>query len=331
MVVIKDPRAGRLLAVVALLIVGCSGQAAITTPESSTSTSAPRPSTPGPTTTAATTTTTLPVQEAETQLLAVGDIGRCDRDADDLTSELAAGFPDATIVLLGDIAYPDGTAEEFRDCFDTSWGVHKPRIRPSPGNHDYRTDDAEPYFDYFGDTAGDPGEGYYSFEVGDWHIVALNTNCRPAGGCDAESPQAKWLRTDLAENDTKCTLAFMHHPRFSSGTNGSFERIMPLWEIMYQFGVDVTLSGHDHDYERFAPQDPFGMTQPDRGIRQFVVGTGGGTLREFEMEEPNSEVRIEGEYGILEMTLGAHSYSWRFWGLDGDAPLDMGESTCVDP
>ncbi len=261
-------------------------------------------------------------------VLAAGDIGRCDSNADEKTSALASQLPHSNILLLGDIAYDDGTPEEFSSCFDTSWGVHTSRVRPVPGNHDYHTPGAAGYFEYFGDAAGSPSEGWYSFDSGAWHLVGLNSNCGDVG-CGVDSPQAEWLRRDLELNAGKCTLVYTHHPRHSSGENGSFERLADLWGVMHRQGVDLLLSAHDHGYERFAPLDVDGEAASSGGIRQFVVGTGGATLRDFADIQPYSEVRIAGEYGLLELTLEPASYRWRFWSIEGSEPLDAGEAVCT--
>jgi acid phosphatase type 7 len=267
-------------------------------------------------------------ETAHPVVLAAGDVGRCDSNADEKTSALASQLAHSKVLLLGDIAYDDGTVEEFNVCFDTSWGVHRQRIRPVPGNHDYHTSGAAGYFEYFGEAAGDPTEGWYSFDLGTWHLVGVNSNCGDVG-CEADSTQAEWLRTDLELNSGKCTLVYTHHPRHSSGQNGSFEGLAALWEIMHEQGVDLLLSAHDHGYERFAPMNADGEVASEGGIRQFVVGTGGATLRDFDGEKPNSEARIAGKHGLLELTLNSASYTWRFWSIEDAEPLDAGEAGCT--
>ena len=213
--------------------------------------------------------------EADPILVAAGDIASCSSGGDEATAALLDGLP-GTIATLGDHAYDSGTPQEFANCYGPSWGGHKSRTRPTLGNHDYGTSGATGYFDYFGADAGEPGKGYYSYELGAWHIVVLNSNCSEVGGCSGGTPQEQWLRKDLAAHPTACTLAYWHHPRFSSGEKyGTNEQMTPLWQVLYEHGADVILSGHEHSYERFAPQDATGTMDFERGIRQFVVGTGG--------------------------------------------------------
>jgi hypothetical protein len=263
------------------------------------------------------------------EVLAVGDIASCASSGDEATADLLA-TSDGTVITLGDNAYEDGSAEDFRDCYDPTWGRFKHRTLPVPGNHEYLTRGAEAYFDYFGNAAGDPSEGYYSYELGQWHIVALNSNCERIGGCTATSPQGRWLKADLAavEGET-CTLAYMHHPRFSSGeVHGSNLGGKPLWDELYKADADLVLSGHEHNYERFAPQDPDGAADPERGIRQFVVGTGGKSHYEIETTLPNGEVHNDGTYGLLKLTLHPEGYSWRFVPIEGQAFTDSGRGRC---
>jgi len=232
-----------------------------------------------------------------------------------------------TVFTTGDNAYPNGSAEEFANCYDTSWGRHKDRTYPSPGNHDYHTPDAAGYFEYFGSRAGEPGKGYYSYDLGTWHIIALNSNIPVEAG----SPQDQWLREDLASHPTVCTLAYWHYPRFSSGTvHGSDESMQPLWEALYEYGADVVLVGHEHNYERFAPQDPQGNADPERGIRQFVIGSGGRSHYTFGPPIANSEVRNSDTTGLLKLTLHATSYSWEFIPEPGKTFTDFGDAPCVE-
>src|SRR6185437_10164083 len=201
-----------------------------------------------------------------------------------------------TVFALGDNAYPSGRTEDYRNCYDPSWGRHFGRTRPVPGNHDYESPGAEPYYTYFGAQAGPAGLGYYSFDLGAWHIIALNSNI-PA---QINSAQGQWLQADLAANaGTKCTLAMWHHPLFTSGLNGDSADMRDFWQLLYAGGADVVLNGHDHDYERFAPQDPNGRPDAARGIREFVVGTGGGVLRPFVTLHANSEARVAQIFGVL--------------------------------
>jgi calcineurin-like phosphoesterase family protein len=264
-------------------------------------------------------------------VVAAGDIADCRTEDDEATARLVGGIDGSTVLPLGDEAYPAGTAEDFEECYEPTWGRFKGRTKPVPGNHEYDTQGAAGYFGYFGKVAGDPDEGYYSYNLGKWHLVALNSNCEEIGGCEASSPQGRWLEADLAANDDKrCTLAYMHHPRFSSGEkHGSTYYIKPLWEVLYEAGADVVLSGHEHNYERFAPQNPGGREDPERGIRQFVVGTGGGKGL-YPIVEPiaNSEVRNDDTYGVLKLTLRPEGYGWRFVPVEGEAFTDAGSARC---
>ncbi len=265
-------------------------------------------------------------------IVAAGDIADCRGEGDEATAKLVDGIDGSTVLTLGDNAYPEGSAEDFEECYDSAWGRFKDRTKPSPGNHEYDTEGAQGYFDYFGKAAGDPDRGYYSFNLGQWHIVALNSNCEEVpGGCEEASPQLGWLKADLAANDDKkCTLAYMHHPRFSSGKeHGDTHYVRPLWEALYEAGAEVVLSGHEHNYERFAPQDPEGRADPRRGIREFVVGTGGGKGH-YPISEPiaNSEVHNDETYGVLKLTLRPKSYEWRFVPEEGETFSDSGSARC---
>jgi hypothetical protein len=182
-----------------------------------------------------------------------------------------------------------------------------------PGNHDYHTARASGYFRYFGAAAGNPAKGYYSFDLGEWHLIALNSNCSDVGGCERGSAQVRWLRADLAAHaSARCTLAYWHHPLFSSGVHGSNATYTAFWNELYAAGADVVLVGHDHDYERFAPQTPTGVLDTRRGIRQFVVGTGGRGLRRFKTIRSWSEVRDSTTFGVLRLALRPAGYAWRF-------------------
>lgn len=272
----------------------------------------------------------LYTRERGAVVLAAGDIARCEDSGDEATANLLDDFG-GTIVTLGDHAYPDGSVEDFANCYDPTWGRYKARTKPVPGNHEYEEDPgAAPYFDYFGAAAGEPGRGYYSYDLGGWHVVALNSMCDEVGGCDGGSPQIRWLESDLAANgDGECTLAYFHHPLFNSGKHGEYERrTQPIWEVLHDHGADVVLSAHDHNYQRFAPQDPDGRADPARGIRQFVVGTGGGDRYEIEDPVKNSEANSDGAYGVLKLTLEPGSYAWEFVPVSGEAFSDSGEAGC---
>jgi acid phosphatase type 7 len=220
--------------------------------------------------------TTVPsvAQTATVTLVGAGDIASCNYTADSATARLVGSIP-GTVFTLGDNVYPDGTIKQFRNCYEPTWGKYKKRTKPSVGNHEYRTPEASGYFNYFGARAGVPSEGYYSYRRGSWHIVVLNSNCEKVGGCGRRSPQGRWLRRDLANHQARCTLAYFHHPLYSTGDNTATPEVKPFWRILYDRGADVILSGHAHRYERFAPIIPGGVRSAEKGIRQFVVGTGG--------------------------------------------------------
>jgi acid phosphatase type 7 len=255
-----------------------------------------------------------------------GDIANCNHDNDEATAELLDDI-EGTVFTLGDNAYSDGTPEQFAECYDPTWGRHKDRTWPAPGNHDYETDGAAGYFGYFGEAAGDPATGYYSYDLGAWHIIVLNSNCDDVGGCDEGSPQLDWLKEDLAEHESECTLAYWHHARFSSGDHGEEEDVQPLWATLADASADVVLAGHDHIYERFAPMNANG--EPDEeGIRSFVVGTGGAGLYDLEHDAANSEVVENDSHGVLKLTLKDGSYDWEFIPVDGDDFTDSGSGDC---
>jgi acid phosphatase type 7 len=258
-----------------------------------------------------------------------GDIASCDDlKGAEATAKLIDIIP-GTVFAVGDLAYPDGSDEQFASCYGPTWGRFKDRTRPAPGNHEYHSG-ASGYSRYFGPQAGDPNKEYYSFDLGAWHMIALNSECQEVGGCDASSPQAQWLRQDLAQHPAKCTLAYFHKPLFSSGAaHGNDLNLRPLWEVLYTANVDVVINGHDHDYERFAPQDPQGKADPQRGIREFVVGTGGkNSHRSFGEPKANSEIRQADTFGVLKLTLHASSYDWEFVPEAGKTFRDSGSGWC---
>lgn len=260
-------------------------------------------------------------------LVGAGDIGQCDSDGDEDTAALLDGIP-GTVFTAGDNAYENGTTEQFRECYEPSWGRHRGRTRPAPGNHDWETAGLAGYFDYFGDAAKGPGgSSWYSYDLGTWHVIVLDSMCAKVGGCDPASPQGQWLAADLAASDATCTLAIFHHPRFTSGEHGDTESMDGFWRPLYAAGVDVIVNGHDHDYERFKPQDPDGRLDSARGIREFVVGTGGAPLRDFIREAPNSEWRVALGHGVIAFTLHEGSYEWQFT-VAGNDFRDYGVSPC---
>jgi hypothetical protein len=266
--------------------------------------------------------------EKEVVLIGAGDIADCsDLAGAEATAKLLEANP-GIVMALGDLAYPNGTAEDFK-CYDKTWGRVKDRTRPAVGNHEFHSIGASYYFQYFGAAAGDAKTGYYSYELGSWHIVVLNSECAEIGGCGAGSPEEKWLRADLAAHPVGCTLAYFHKPRFSSGLNhGNDPEVGAFWQALYDFNAELILNGHDHDYERFAPQDPSGKWDPKRGIREFVVGTGGKNLREFGLHKANSEVRNNSTFGVLKLTLKATGYDWEFLPQAGKSFTDSGSGSC---
>ena len=263
-------------------------------------------------------------------MVGAGDIARCEEPHDEATARLVEDIP-GTVFTLGDNAYQRATRSDFENCYDPSWGQFKDRTRPAAGNHEYAMPEAGPYFDYFGAAAGEPGKGYYSYDLGSWHIVVLNSNCAEVeGGCMPDSPQERWLRADLEANRSACTLAYFHHPRFASGEeHGDQLSSRPFWRALYDHGADVVLSAHEHNYERFAPQTPDGELDKSGGIRQFVVGTGGGQLYGFDEPRPNSQVRQGDTHGVLKLTLLPESYDWEFVPVERGASLWTPAATSV--
>ena len=250
------------------------------------------------------------------------------------TSDILPGRALSAVLPLGDLQYESGTLTSFLGSYDLSWGRLKGTTYPAVGNHEYKTSGAAGYFDYFNGIgqltgrAGERGRGYYSFDVGSWHLIALNSNCGQAGGCGAGSPQETWLRADLAAHPAGCTLAYWHAPRFSSGQHGDSSSLQPFWQALYDNGAEVVLSGHDHDYERFAPQTATGGADPVNGIREFVVGTGGRSHSSLGLPKPNSEVQNNDTYGVLKLTLHPGSYDWRFVPEAGKTFTDSGSESC---
>jgi hypothetical protein len=267
-------------------------------------------------------TTTL---AADPVLVGAGDIAYCGSTGDTATARLVLSIS-GTVFTTGDNAYESGTSSQYANCYGPTWGQVRSRTRPSPGNHDYLTSGAAGYFGYFGTRAGTKGKGYYAYNVGSWRIYALNSNCGYVS-CSSTSAQAAWLKADLAANPRRCVLAYWHHPLFSSGPHGNNTMVKSLWNILYAAHADVVVNGHDHDYERFARQSPSGV-RTTRGIREFVVGTGGRSHYAWSTIKPNSLARNNTTYGVLKLTLHSTSYSWTFVPIAGRTYTDSGTTTC---
>jgi hypothetical protein len=260
----------------------------------------------------------------DTSLVAAGDIAGCYWRGDEATARLLDRMG-GVVAPLGDVVYPHGTDAEFRQCYHPTWGRHLDRTRPAVGNHEYKTKRAAGYFRYFGARAGEIGKGWYSYRHDGWHVVVLNTE-RPL---EPGSEQIRWLEADLMANPSRCTLAYFHHPRFSSGRHGGTSRVNEAFRVMYDNGVDVVLSGHDHHYERFAPQDPSGGIDHERGIRQFVVGTGGApSYRLRNKPVAHSEALANNVRGVLRLVFHEDSYEWEFVPIPGRRFDDRGRGDC---
>lgn len=269
-----------------------------------------------------------PTIESGVVLVGAGDIAVCDIPEPSLaTARLLENIP-GTIFSAGDSSNDHGLPEQYDLCFQPAWGSFKERIRPAAGNHDYVYTGGEPYHTYYGPAAGPVGSGYYSYELGSWHIIVLNSNCDWIGGCEAGSAMHSWLLNDLASHPTHCSLAYWHHALYSSGLHGPIDTVKPFWETLYSAGAELVINGHDHHYERFTPQTPHGTADPDFGIRQFIVGTGGAPL--YPLEAPpinNSEITIDTAHGVLKLTLYPDHYDWQFIGVNNQV-LDSGTSPC---
>ena len=263
------------------------------------------------------------VPAADPVVAGAGDISLCSKPEDEYTAALLGNI-DGDVLTFGDNTQGDGTAQEFTQCYDPTWGVHKDKTHPTLGNHDYRTLEGSPYYAYFGSSAGEVGKGYYSYEIGSWHLIALNSLI----DITSDSPQVQWLEADLILHRNICTLAYWHHPRFSSGlSHPSDPSIGAIWDVLYEYGVDIVLNGHAHLYERFAPQNPQGIFDPN-GIRQFVVGTGGGGSLDDYSTIDNSEVINNQTYGVIKLTLHEFSYDWGFIPIEGQTFTDTGSTVC---
>jgi acid phosphatase type 7 len=303
-------------------------------------------------------------QTATVTLVGAGDIAECSPDNNaKATAALLANIP-GTVLALGDNAYPNGTPRQYANCYDNYrlsdgslfdtkrtywWGQYKARTMPVLGNHEYHASKvAQPYFDYFSanqdvgfkepaarvpNTPANPGltpgKGYYSYDRGSWHIVALNSNCNKVGGCEKSSTQGRWLRNNLANTNKQCTLAYFHHPLFSTGNNIPNPNVKPLWQILYNNGADVIVNGHAHRYERYAPLTPGGKIDLQNGIRQIVAGTGGAPGGSEMQQAPGVQVVETGTSGVLKLNLSAGSYSWEFVPIAGQTFTDTGDGSCT--
>jgi hypothetical protein len=261
-------------------------------------------------------------------LVGAGDIAGCNFKADRKTARLLGKIP-GTVFTLGDNAYQNGTRKQFRNCYGPTWGKYKKRTRPTAGNHEYHTSGAKPYFDYFGWRAGKSGRGYYSYDLGAWHIVVLNSNCTEVGGCGRRSAQGRWLRRDLAQHRARCTLAYFHHPLYASGSGLDTPKVRSFWKKLYNYHADVILNGHAHRYERYARITPSGARSSARGIRQFIVGTGGAP-GEFQRgpDEPRVQAKKVDAPGVLKLDLGSGFYHWKFAPVVGRNYTDSGGAKC---
>jgi hypothetical protein len=258
-------------------------------------------------------------------VLAAGDIADCALDGRLLTARLLDARQGA-VLAIGDLVYPKGSADGFADCYGPSWGRFKERTYPVPGNRDYASAGARPYFEWWGTRAASP-RGYYSFDLGAWHLVALNSNLTGA----AEATQRAWLAADLRDSKARCRLAFFHHTIYSSGYHGATARLMPLLRTLHAGHVSLALTGHDHHYERFAPMNVTGESEPGRGIRFFVVGTGGARLYPAIFNVAGSETSDAKTWGVLSLALHAEDYDWTFLPAVDTGFHDAGHGSCVAP
>lgn len=254
-------------------------------------------------------------------LVGAGDISKCgssNNDNDERTAKLLDKIP-GTVFTTGDNVYDKGTSQEFRTCYKPTWGRHKHRTKPVPGNHEYDTPGASGYYKYFNNIPK-----YYAYNRGNWRIYALNSEI----DVSAASAQAKWLQNDLAAKKRKCVMAYWHQPRWSSGRDhGSDPKMQALWEILYNAQAELVVTGHEHNYERFAPMDKNGE-KVEAGLQQIVVGTGGASLDGFDDILSASQVRNSDTHGVLKLTLGPGKYTWRFVPVAGKTFTDKGSIAC---
>jgi len=313
-----------------LLLLGCvpsSGQVA-TAPAMT----EPPTSTPIKTPTKTSTPTTKliardkPASDSDPVLVGAGDIARCTSEGDEATAALLDSIQ-GTVFTTGDNVYEAGTESEFMDCYAPTRGSQKARTYPLAENYDYLTKGGAGYFDDFKSVAGDPDKGYYSYELGTWHVIVLNSQCSQIGGCKPGSPQYYWLQQDLQDHTNLCMLSYYHIPIFLSGGRAN-NNMNEIYTLLYDNNVEVVLNGHEHFYERFAPQDPNGLADPTRGFREFIVGTGGANHTPIDTIQPNSEVRNTDTFGVLKLTLHPKSYEWQFIPVAGKPFSDKGTTLC---
>ena len=275
-------------------------------------------------------------------VIGAGDIAVCGTSGDEATAKLVDSVLTAdsaakiisAVFTAGDNAYPSGAGgvnNYFTRCFSPSWGTERimSLIRPSPGNHDYDSGSGAPYFAYFTERAGPSGKGYYSYDVGEWHVISLNSELYYSRASPSEArEQEEWLRKDLGAHRKLCTLAYFHRPLFSSGDHGNVREMLPLWTILFDGGADLVVNGHDHHYERFLPQTPAAVADSVRGITEIIAGTGGAILRRvLQPLARNSAAQIHGHFGILKLTLGAGEFRHAFLDTDGRV-WDTGGGRC---
>ena len=265
--------------------------------------------------------------EGSVVVVAAGDISGAKNTGQSLTATVVESLRPDAVLLLGDGQYPEGALEDYQQNYDPTWGRFKNLTWPVPGNHEYKSK-AVGYFTYFGACAGDPAKGYYSFDLGDWHFVALNTNhdCLEVA-CDAESEQLKWLAADLSASPKKCTLAYWHHPRFNSGLHGDFIKADAIWKLLAAHGVELVLNGHEHFYERVGPVAP-GGERAEAGIVQLTVGTGGIGFSAFKTLHPSSDAHQNTQLGVVRLRLGPNDWESDFVGVPGSSFLDHASGPC---
>jgi hypothetical protein len=318
-------RAPTVVGIAALALAGCG---------SGGSSSAVAPTASGATTHSAAPPPPVHTSRSDPVIAAAGDIacppgarvtaGECHQAT---TALVLSRLRPTAVLPIGDAQYETGALDAFRAAYAPTWGRFNAIVRPVPGNHEYAGDKGAGYYAYFGARAGSSARGYYSYDLGRWHLIALNSNCSIVS-CATGSAQVRWLRADLAAHRTRCTLAYWHHPRFSSGLHGNTQTVAPLWRALYDAGADLVLNGHDHDYERFAPQTPAGRADARRGIREFVVGTGGRSHYPIVVPRANSQRRNTATFGVLALTLHRDGYSWRFVPEAGGRFTDSGTGRC---